>query len=102
MIQSLTAAYHTELVDSVIWRLMNTHADELNGIIHTSSTTRSGAIVYQEHYLEDMQRSRHPFIHILERVPQRSVPKHKLSGSDAEKTQTTMSRLQRLATISNK
>ncbi|KAK9710462.1 hypothetical protein K7432_008426 [Basidiobolus ranarum] len=168
MVQSLTAAYHAELVDGVIWGLMNTHADELNGIIHTNSTTKSGAVVHQEHYLEDMQHGRHPFIRILERAPQRAVLKHPsvqlfishcglgsiheameagtpilgipafadqpsnaliieslnagrriswkevgtstmhsvlehmLSSPDAEKIQTTVSRLQRLVTIFNK
>ncbi|KAI9595003.1 hypothetical protein BDF19DRAFT_443129 [Syncephalis fuscata] len=76
MVQSLASAYHAGLLDGVVWGLMNTKTDEVHAVIHTNSTTKSGAVVYEEHSIEDMQHGKHPFIRILQKAPQRAVLKH--------------------------
>ncbi|KAI9595043.1 hypothetical protein BDF19DRAFT_443269, partial [Syncephalis fuscata] len=65
MVQSLSAAYQAGYID-----------ESLPPVVYTNHTDGLSKSTSHEHRIEDMLNSKHPFIRVLGKAPQRAVLKH--------------------------
>ncbi|KAI9598150.1 hypothetical protein BDF19DRAFT_433640 [Syncephalis fuscata] len=74
LVTALVAAYRANLLDGVIWGMMNTNAKDMPNVIYRENT--GTGVHTEEHRIKDMLSGEHPFICIINRASQRALLKH--------------------------